>query len=79
MDHVKTFTITVTPTTGGYRARCLTMPDCAANGTSQEEALQRVEDLIKDRCREAVLRGEELPVDRTSVRFLWVDTDEFLV
>ncbi len=55
------------------------MPDCVATGVFQEEALERVEDLIKDRVREAVLHGQELPVDRTSVRFLWVDTDEFLV
>jgi len=55
------------------------LPACAAVGANLAEARERVEDLIKDRIRDAVLRRRPLPVDRTSVKFLWLDAEEFLV
>jgi len=75
----KSYAITITKTDDGYRAGCPGVPACEAPGASPEEALERVEDLIKNRIREAVLRRQQIPVDRTSVKFLWVDTEEFLV
>ena len=79
MDHVKTYTINLIPADEGYRAVCPGLPACAASGKTRGEALERVEDLIKDRIREAVVRGQLIPLDRTSVKFLWVNTEEFLV
>jgi predicted RNase H-like HicB family nuclease len=79
MHHLKTYTIAITKTNGGYRAACPGLPACAAAGSTSKEALERVEDLIKDRIRHAVVSRQPVPVDRTSVKFLWVDTEEFLV
>ncbi len=79
MHHVKTYAIAITKTNDGYRAVCPGLPACAAVGANLTEALERVEDVIKDRIREAVVRRQPLPVDRTSVKFLWLNTEEFLV
>ena len=79
MHHIKTYTISLMPVNGAYRAVCLGLPACAAVGATPREAIERVEDLIKDRIREAVVRKQPIPMDRTSIKFLWVDTEEFLV
>ena len=79
MHHIKTYAIAITKTTDGYRAICPGLPACAAAGTSPQDALERLEDVIRDRIRDAVVRRQPIPMDRTSVKFLWVNTEEFLV
>jgi predicted RNase H-like HicB family nuclease len=79
MNHVKTYTITIIPTSGAYRAVCLGLPACEASAPTREEALERIEDQIKARIAEATVHGRPVPVDRTSTKFLWINVEEFLV
>jgi predicted RNase H-like HicB family nuclease len=79
MHHVKSYAIAITKTTVGYRATCPGLPACAASGATPDVALERVEDLIRDRIREAVVQHQPIPIDRTSIKFLWLSTEEFLV
>lgn len=79
MNHVKTYTINLMPLSRGYRAVCPGLPDCSAVGTNKQEAIERIEDLIRDRVRDAVVHGRPAPVDRTSTKFIWIDVEEFLV
>jgi hypothetical protein len=79
MHHIKTYTITLMPKTGGYQAVCLGVPGCVATGVDRRHALERIEDVIKDRIRDNKLAGRPVPVDRTSTKFLWLDVEEFLV
>ena len=50
-----------------------------AEGRSPEQALELVEDLIRERVRDAVARRQPVPIDRTSVKFLWLNVEELLV
>ena len=80
MHHdVKTYTITLIPEKGGYTAVCLGLSDCRASAPTRETALEAIEDVIKARIADATLRRIPLPIDRTSTKFLWVNTEEFLV
>lgn len=79
MDHVKTYTITLIPDGAGYRAVCLAMAGAEVRGATKEEALERIEDLIRTRVADAVARRHPVPVDRTSTKFLWINVEEFLV
>jgi predicted RNase H-like HicB family nuclease len=79
MDHVKTYTVTLIPVTGGYRAVCAGVPGCEAAGRTREEALESIEDRIKALIADATVRRRPVPVDRTSTKFLWINTDEFIV
>ena len=79
MDHIKTYTVTVTPTEHGYRAVCPALPECEAVAPTGRQALERVEDKIRARITGAIARREPIPVDRTSVKFLWMNLEEFLV
>jgi predicted RNase H-like HicB family nuclease len=79
MHHVKTYTISLIPTESGYRAVCQGVPGCEAAGRSREEALESIEDRIRALIADATVRGRPVPVDRTSTKFLWINTDEFIV
>ena len=79
MHHVKTYTITLIPEQNGYRAVCIALPECEANGPTKRAALERIEDEIKSRIAEATVARRPLPVDRTSTKFLWINVEEFLV
>ena len=79
MHHIKTYTITLIPADNAYRAVCLALPDCEVSALTTEAALERIEDEIKARIAEATVRRQPGPVDRTSTKFLWVNTEEFLV
>ncbi len=79
MHHVKTYTITLIPEEGGYRAVCLAVPGCEAKAPTREMALEMVEDQIRARIADAVARRQPVPVDRSSTRFLWMNIEEFLV
>ncbi len=79
MHHVKTYTITFIPEGAGYRAICLALSGTEAIGATKEEALERIEDLIRTRVADAVARRQPVPIDRTSTKFLWINLDEFLV
>ena len=79
MDHVKTYTITLIPHDKSYRAVCLGLPACETTAPNREQALERIEDLIKARIAEATVRRQPIPIDRTSTKFLWINTEEFLV
>ncbi len=79
MHHIKTYTISLIPRTGGYQAVCLGVPGCVATGTTRDDALERIEDTIRDRIRDAVLAGQPVPLDRTSTKFLWMNVEDFLV
>jgi len=52
---------------------------CEAIAPTSRQALERVEDDIRARLTAALARKEKLPVDRTSVKFLWINTEELLV
>ncbi len=79
MDHIKTYTVTLMPTGRSYRAVCVGLPGCEAGATTREKALELIEDQIKARIADARVRGQPLPVDRTSTKFLWINVEEFLV
>ena len=79
MHHIKTYTITLIPADKAYRAVCLALPGCEVSAPTKEAALDRVEDRIKAVIADAVVHGQSIPVDRTSTKFLWVNTEEFLV
>ena len=79
MHHIKTYTITLMPKTGGYQAVCLGVPGCVATGATRQQVLERIADVIRDHVRDAKLAGRPVPVDRTSTKFLWLDVEEFLV
>jgi predicted RNase H-like HicB family nuclease len=79
MHHVKTYTITLIPGEDGYTAVCLGLGDCRASGPTKESALEAIEDIIRARIADAAVRRLPVPVDRTSTKFLWVNTEEFLV
>jgi len=79
MHHVKTYTITLIPEEGGYTAVCLGLGDCRASAPSRERALEAIEDVIKTRIADATVRRIPIPIDHTSTKFLWVNTEEFLV
>jgi len=79
MHHIKTYTITLIPADKAYRAVCLALPGCEASAPTKEAALERIEDEIKARIAEATVWRRPVPVDRTSTKFLWVNTEEFLV
>jgi predicted RNase H-like HicB family nuclease len=79
MNHVKTYTITIIPTSNMYRALCLGLPGCEVSGGTKEEALERIEDQIKARIADAAVHGRPVPIDLTSTKFLWINVEEFLV
>jgi len=79
MDHIKTYTVTVTPTEQGYRAVCPAFPACEATAPTGRQALERVEDQIRARLSGFIARREPVPVDRASVKLLWMNLEEFLV
>lgn len=79
MDHVRTYVVTITKISAGYRAVCPGLPACAATASTSREALEHVEDDIRNRVRDALARRRPLPVDRTSVKFIWLDADAVLV
>lgn len=79
MDHVRTFTVSVAPVEGGFRAVCLALPDCTANAPTAEEAVDIIESKIKAHLADAIARNQPVPVDRTSTKFLWIDLQEILV
>ena len=79
MHHIKTYTVTLIPADNAYRAVCLALPSCEVSALTKEAALERIEDEIKARIAEATVRRQPIPVDRTSTKFLWVNTEEFLV
>jgi predicted RNase H-like HicB family nuclease len=79
MHHVKTYTITLIPEEGGYRAVCLAVAGCEAKAPSREMALEMVEDQIRARIVDAIARRQPVPVDRSSTKFLWMNLEEFLV
>lgn len=45
---------------GSWLAQCPTVPDCLSTGTTKEEALANVEDVIRDIVR--VRSGPEMPL-----------------
>ena len=79
MDHVRTFTVSVIPVEGGFRAVCLALPDCSANAPSAKEALDIIESMIRARLADAIARSQPVPVDRTSTKFLWINLQEIHV
>ena len=79
MDHVKTYTIVLIPTPQGIRAVCPALTDCTANAPTREEALDIIESRIKALIADAVVRNQPIPEDRSSTKFLWVNTEEFLI
>lgn len=79
MNHVKTYTVIIIPTNEGFRAICPALPDCQVHASTREQALERIEDRIKALIADAVVHGRPIPVDRTSTKFLWVNTEEFLI
>ena len=79
MHHVKTYTITLIPSESGCRAVCQGVPGCEAAGRTREEALESIEDRIRALIADATVRGRPVPVDRTSTKFLWINTEEFIV
>ena len=79
MHHIKTYTITLIPQQGGYTAVCLGLDECRASAPTRENALEAIEDVIKARIADATVRRIPIPIDLTSTKFLWVNTEEFLV
>ncbi len=79
MHHIKTYTVTLIPLPDGFQAVCQAMADCVVTGTTKEEALERIEDVIRSRIAEATVKGRPVPEDRTSTKFLWINVEEFLV
>lgn len=81
MHHLKTYTITLIPAAHGrsVHAVCHALPDCAATGKDKREALELIEDRIRTRIMQATLEHRPIPEDRTSTKFIWMDTEEFLV
>lgn len=79
MHHIKTYTITLIPEKGGYTAVCLGLGDCRASAPTRDNALEAIEDVIKARIADATVRRFPIPIDRTSTKFLRVNTEEFLV
>jgi hypothetical protein len=79
MHHIKTYTITLIPSDKACRAVCLALPGCEVSAPTKEAALELIEDQIKARIADATVRRQPIPVDRTSTKFLWINTEEFLV
>jgi hypothetical protein len=79
MHHVKTYTIVLIPTQQGIRAICPALADCTVNAPTRGAALDAIESRIKALIADAVVHNRPIPVDRTSTKFLWVNTEEFLV
>ena len=79
MHHIKTYTITITRIEEGYRAVCPGLPESETRAPTSAQAFERVEDAIRARIIDAIARREPVPVDRTSVKFLWMNLEEFLV
>jgi len=78
-DHIKTFAVIIAPEGNGFRAICPAFPACEATAPTDRLAFERVEDQIRARITGALARGDKIPIDRTSVKFLWLDLEELLV
>ena len=79
MHHIKTYTVTITSIKEGYRAACPGLSACEVTAPTSAQALESIEDAIRARIVGAIARREPVPVDRTSVKFLWMNLEEFLV
>ena len=81
MHHIKTYTVTIYPAESGrtVHAVCHALPDCAVTGKDKHEALELIEDRIRARIAQATLEHTPIPEDHTSTKFIWMDTEDFLV
>lgn len=77
--NVQTYTVTLMPTEDGVRAVCIGVPGCEARGRSQREALERIKDQLRARIIDAVANHRPPPFDRTSTKFIWLNTEDVLV
>lgn len=76
---VRTYTVTIVPEPDGVRAVCLGVPGCEARGRNTHQALERIKDDLRTRLAHAVANRRPPPFDRTSTKFVWLNTEDVLV
>ena len=77
--NVRTYTVTLVPAKDGVRAICIGVPGCEVQGRDPHDALERIKDQLRAQIMDAVAHRRPAPIDRTSTKFIWLNTEDVLV
>jgi predicted RNase H-like HicB family nuclease len=82
-ESMRSYTIILTPTPGGYEAYCPGLPECRASGQGRQVAYRALKSVLRRYLRDCFQRDGAWPLDRTIVKFCrldprWLQQDETL-